>query len=124
MKILLADDSAFIRKVLLKTLQTHFETAEFIPCSNGQEAYDQFVEQKPDLLITDLLMPVMTGQELIQKLKDNGYDVNAIVISADIQSRTKDELVALGIISLINKPLTPDSLNVLVNLIRGYENDK
>lgn len=123
MKILLADDSAFVRKVLLKTLQTHFETAEFISCSNGQEAYDQFIKQKPNLLITDLLMPVMTGQELIQKLKDNGHDVNAIVISADIQSRTKDELVALGIISLINKPLTPDNLNTLVNLIRGYEND-
>jgi two-component system, chemotaxis family, chemotaxis protein CheY len=123
MKILIADDSAFVRKVLTKTLNTHYENAQIISCVNGQEAYDQFVAQKPDLLITDLLMPVMTGQELIRKLMSDGYKINTIVISADIQSRTKEELDALGIKALLNKPLTSASLNALVDLIRGYEND-
>ena len=123
MKILIADDSAFVRKVLIKALNAHFEKAQIISCSNGQEAYDQFVEQRPDLLITDLLMPVMTGQELIRKLKSDGYEINIIVISADIQSRTKEELDTLGIKMLFNKPLTQNNLNALVDLIRGYEND-
>lgn len=124
MKILIADDSAFIRTILSKTIKSHFETAQLILCANGQEAYEQYVEQNPDLLITDLLMPIMTGQELLQKLQDNGYASKAVVLSADIQSRTKEELDALGIQLFLNKPLTPANSEALINLIRGNENDK
>lgn len=122
MKILFADDSSFIRSIILKTLKANFETAEIISCINGKEAYEQFVAQKPDILITDLLMPEMTGEELLHKLNDNGYHAKAIVVSADIQTKTKEELVALGLLDFVNKPLTVDKLNLIVNLIRGQEN--
>lgn len=122
MKILFADDSSFIRSIILKMLKANFETAEIIACVNGKEAYEQFITQKPDVLLTDLLMPEMTGEELLHKLKDNGYDAKAIVISADIQSKTKEELVQTGILAFVNKPLTPEKLNLIVNLIRGQEN--
>ncbi len=121
MKILVADDSFFIRNVVVKKLKDEFPAAEIIPCTNGKEAYEKFVSLKPDVMLTDLLMPEMTGEELLKRLKSEGYDAKAIVVSADVQSRTRDEIKALGVLEFINKPVTPDKLETVINLIRGFE---
>ncbi|MCX7657396.1 MAG: response regulator, partial [Oscillospiraceae bacterium] len=94
MKILVADDSSFIRTVIVKKLGDEFPAAEIIPCSNGKEAYEKFILLKPDVMLTDLLMPEMTGEELLKKLKSEGHNVKTIVVSADVQSRTREEIKA------------------------------
>ncbi|HOV42236.1 MAG TPA: response regulator [Oscillospiraceae bacterium] len=122
MKILVADDSSFIRTVIVKKLGNEFPGAEIISCSNGKEAYEKIVSIKPDIVLTDLLMPEMTGEELLKRLKSEGHNVNTIVVSADVQSRTREEIKALGVVEFINKPITPDKLEIIINFIRGIEN--
>lgn len=122
MKILIVDDSIFVRKVITKTLQASFEGVDIVACTDGEEAYNAYLEHRPDILITDLLMPNMTGQDMLRKIKTVYPDCRAIVISADIQNATREELDEIGIVGLINKPLTPDKLSLLVELIRGQNN--
>jgi two-component system chemotaxis response regulator CheY len=118
MKILVADDSMFVRRIITKTLQEKFPEAELFICSDGKAAYESYLANIPDVLITDLLMPEMTGQELLCKLKENGFKVPSIVISADIQNATKEELDSIGITEFINKPFSSEKLIKLVELIK------
>lgn len=119
MKIIVADDSSFVRNIIVKSIKTNIENIEIISCVNGKEVWDCWDEHNPKWLVTDLLMPEMTGQELIKKLNDAGKNPNVIVISADIQKGTKDELESLNIKHQINKPLNPEKLQTLIDILRG-----
>ena len=124
MKLIIADDSSFIRSMITKAIQSNIEDVEIISCVDGKQAYEAYCEHQPDFIITDLLMPEMTGQQLLAKLKTENYATKAIVISADIQTATHTELAEIGILDFINKPLTAEKLNLLVALIRGKNNVK
>jgi two-component system, chemotaxis family, chemotaxis protein CheY len=122
MKLVIADDSSFIRSMITKAIQSNIENVEIISCADGKQAYEAYCEHKPDFIITDLLMPEMTGQQLLSRLKTENHSAKAIVISADIQTATHTELAEIGILEFINKPLTADKLSLLVDLIRGKKN--
>ena len=119
MKIIIADDSIFVRNILVKAIATHFPEAQIIQCKNGLEALDAYNSAAPDWLITDLLMPEMSGQELLGTLQKQGKNGKYIVISADVQKGTRDEVDALGIAAFINKPLTADKLALLIDQLKG-----
>lgn len=119
MKLIIADDSAFVRNIIAKAIGTHFPDATLTLCTNGQEAFDAVQNTEADWLITDLLMPGMTGQELLGKLKENNIKIKIIVISADVQKGTRDEIEAYDINAFIGKPLTPDKLVTLVECLKG-----
>ena len=119
MKLIIADDSAFVRNIIVKTLGSHFPEAAITQCTNGQEALNAIQNTGADWLITDLLMPGMTGQELLSKIKENNIEIKTIVISADVQKGTRDEIEAYGIDAFIGKPLTPDKITTLVECLKG-----
>lgn len=68
-QILIVDDEALVIRVLKLAL----ERAGFdvVARRNGAEAYERILESEPDVLITDIEMPRMTGQELCQKIHEN-----------------------------------------------------
>lgn len=122
MKILIVDDSVFLRNMMTKVLKQNIKDVEVLQCCNGKSAYETFLSDTPNLLITDLLMPEMTGQELLQALKNNRISVKTIVISADIQKATRDELQEMGIVEFINKPLTSEKMTGLIELVKELAN--
>lgn len=121
MKIVVADDSAFIRNILKRSIETHFEKAEIYFCDSGASALEVLRSTSVDWLITDLLMPEMTGQELIKEVKKMCSQPETIVISADVQLGTKEELNGLGVNRYINKPLSPDKIETLVQMLKGVD---
>lgn len=119
MRIIIADDSAFVRRIMIKMLKTNFKGIEIIACPSGKEALEAFSQKPTEWMIVDLLMPVMTGQELIENIKEKFDMPKIIVASADIQKATRDELYEMGIVKFINKPLTAEKLKAIVDTIRG-----
>jgi len=119
MKIIIADDSTFVRNIVLKAISTHFPQAQITQCKNGLEALEAYNNEAPDWLITDLLMPEMSGQELLGTLQKQGKIGKHIVISADIQKGTRDEIEDFGVVAFINKPLTPDKIALLIEQLKG-----
>ena len=119
MKLIVADDSSFVRNIISKSISTNFPDAQIVFCKNGREALEAYNNETPDWLITDLLMPEMSGQELLSALKKENKVGKHIVISADVQKGTKDEVDSFDIVAFINKPLTPDKLAIMINLLKG-----
>lgn len=99
-KILVADDSAFMRKVLIDILNEAGYT-NVIEVENGKEAVEQFNSQKPDLVLLDIIMPEMDG---IEVLKEIGKSANTIIISAIGQEGMINEAKAQGALGFIVKP--------------------
>lgn len=108
--ILIIDDSWLTRRGVKRILATQdYEVSE---AENGLQAIEQILSNKPplDAIILDLLMPVMSGTELLEKLKEHNIKIPVIVLTADIQKTVKDKCIELGAIGFMNKPPDPEQL--------------
>lgn len=105
-KVLVVDDSKLSRLMHVNMIQSLGHEA--IEANNGQVAIELFERETPDLVITDLLMPQMSGTELIARIRKTNAEIPVLVISADVQHASKDQCRQLGAIAFFNKPLRAD----------------
>ncbi|XOU94981.1 MAG: response regulator transcription factor [Candidatus Kerfeldbacteria bacterium] len=104
-KILIAEDE----KPMAKALTYKFNNNGFIAKSvfNGQEALHELKKEEYDLLILDLMMPVMDGFTLLGELKNNNINTPVIVASNLGQENDINEAKKLGAVDYIIKADTP-----------------
>ncbi|MEK0179705.1 MAG: response regulator [Oscillatoriales cyanobacterium] len=106
--ILVVEDSWLTRRVICKILRAEgYETWE---ASSGPEALELLDTQTPNCMLLDLLMPDMEGREVLQAMREKGIKVPVIVITADIQSTTRQECMELGALTVIHKMPNSDEL--------------
>ncbi|MGL5346458.1 MAG: response regulator transcription factor [Peptostreptococcaceae bacterium] len=86
---------------------------------NGQVGFDEIIKKDIDLIITDIMMPKMTGLELIEKLKESNYDFDFIVLSAFQEFEYAKKAINMGAENYILKPIDADEL--LKNLKSIYQ---
>jgi len=108
-KILIVDDNSENRSVVVNLLgNIGFEIAE---ATNGQEGLDKIVEFKPDLIITELSMPVMNGLEMIRRLQVLPFNnLPIIVSSASVFKSDQHESLEIGDNDFLPKPVQADEL--------------
>jgi YesN/AraC family two-component response regulator len=80
LSVLYVEDSAILLKRMSTFLNHLFK--EVYQANNGKEGLESFKQNKPDIIITDLNMPVMSGHELIKNIKILDSNANIIVVSA------------------------------------------
>lgn len=117
LNILIVDDSETVRKVLVKMLgMTSLELGEIHQAGHGKEALEVLGEHWLDLVLTDINMPVMTGEELIMEMaKDHLLEgLPVVVVSTDGSMSRMNRLLETGIRGYLRKPFTPDSLEVAI----------
>jgi CheY-like chemotaxis protein len=106
-KILVADDEAHITHVVsLKFRKAGFEV---ITAQDGEEAYELVLQEMPDMVITDLQMPFMSGVELAAKMKENPAtsSIPVIMLTARGLGLAQDDLARTNIKSVMSKPFSP-----------------
>lgn len=103
--ILVVDDSKFNRGRLIAALQTDGHT--IIEAENGWAALEQLAQPNIDLIISDLLMPGLDGFGLLKELQERRIDIPIIVISADIQTTSRERCQELGARKFLGKPCKP-----------------
>jgi len=117
MNILVVDDSIFVRQFMRKYLIELKPNIEINYAASGEEGYQVYLEKHPSLIVTDLLMPGMGGQAFIEAVRKIESATKIVVLSADIQKSVKDEMIALGINTFLNKPITRENIQTIANLI-------
>ena len=117
MNILVVDDSIFVRQFIKKYLLEIRPDLELNFAASGEEGYQVYLEKKPSLIITDLLMPGMGGQAFIEAIRKNDQVTKIIVLSADIQRTVRDEILTLHISSFLNKPITRENVLAISQII-------
>src|ERR1700730_10809467 len=106
-RILVVDDEPQITRVLRQGLTMH--RYDVRTAADGEAALDLFRDWSPDLVITDLSMPNMTGLELCRRLRASSR-VPVIVLSVKGEERTKVEALDAGADDYVTKPFGIDEL--------------
>ena len=112
MKILIVDDSQFMRGVLRDILLPL--GCELIDAEDGKVALEKFEQEKPDLILLDIIMPTMDGIEVLKKIDKK---VKVIVISAVGQEKMVQEAKVLGALDYIVKPFDNEKVLEIVRKI-------
>lgn len=118
MKILIVDDSFFVRQFIKKYLLEAVPWAELSLAASGEEGYQIYLETHPTLIITDLLMPGMGGKAFVEKIRHSDQKTKIVVLTADIQKSVKEEMSSLRVSAFMNKPITKESIISITQIIR------
>jgi len=118
MRVLVVDDFPTMRRILKNVLrQIHLDNV--LEAQNGKEALRLLREEEVDLIICDLLMPEMSGMELLQACKDDPEmsHIPFIMVTAEAQKRAVMEAIKAGVDHYITKPFTPERLQEAINKV-------
>ena len=106
--ILVADDESHILNVVsLKLRNAGFNV---LTASDGQEALDIAMQDRPDLLITDYHMPLLSGLEVCQRLRQANKAIPAIMLTARGYNLEPGDMTQSGILRMVSKPFSPRQL--------------
>lgn len=113
-KILVVDDEEDVVRLIEFRLQK--EGFETISCGDGQTAVKLTEEEKPDLVILDIMMPLMDGMETLRQIRSRRGTSRTpvIMLTAKTASVTVDEARQLWVSDYVMKPFDPEKLVVRV----------
>ncbi len=106
-RILVADDEAHIRHVVSMKLSN--AGYDVVTATDGEEALEACLAEKPDLVLTDFQMPYMSGLEFSMRLRENEQtkDIPVIMLTARGFDIEPHEMIAAGIVDVVSKPFSP-----------------
>ncbi|MGH7143215.1 MAG: response regulator [Planctomycetota bacterium] len=109
--VLLVDDSNMIR-MILKGLLTQLQISTIVEAPNGQEALSILAANRINLVLLDLHMPVMDGENFLVKLRaDPAWrDLPVVIISSDSDPEQVTRMQTLGVKAFIQKPFRLEGL--------------
>jgi diguanylate cyclase (GGDEF)-like protein len=87
------------------------DVREFYQAYNGEEAMAIYTEKKPDIILTDINMPFVSGIELAKKIKSEDSDQIILIMSSFDDQKTLLESINIGVDGFIPKPVDMDMLN-------------
>lgn len=115
--ILIVDDDQSIRELIVCYLQESGYT--LFEANNGQEGIEIFMQKRPDLVLTDLKMPVMNGLEFLKLLKKESPETPVIMISGEGEFDDTIEALRIGAVDYVLKPF---NRAILMNaVIKAFE---
>jgi two-component system, response regulator YesN len=124
-RILIADDEAYIRDLVAKNINQSELGMEVVGCAeDGKEAIDMVKELQPDILITDICMPILSGIELITAVKESGVNVKTVIISGYDDFKYAKSALELGVTNYLLKPFLPDELYEVLGKIKDELENK
>jgi DNA-binding NtrC family response regulator len=119
-KILIVDDEPSARSGLAMLLSNwNFQTDS---AEHGEKALSRVSEFEPDVVITDLFMPVMDGMTLLKRIKEDYPDLSVILLTAQATIDTAVEAIKIGAYDYLEKPVDPARLRILLD--KCLERDK
>ena len=116
-KIVVADDDVDVR--MLVALKLRHSGYDVVDVGDGAAAVDACRSEKPDLVVLDLMMPVMSGLEACRAIKaEPGLaDVPVVLLTARAQNTDVDAGLAVGADAYVTKPFSPKELAARVEAL-------
>jgi len=114
MKVLIADDSSFMRTVIKNYLK-NFQGLTIVEAVDGQDALEVYKTEKPDLILLDVIMPKLNGLDVLKKIRETDKSTKVVIITSVGQSSVVEEAMSLGAERYITKPFRYEDLVEIIN---------
>jgi two-component system chemotaxis response regulator CheY len=120
MKVLVVDDFATMRKIVKNVLK-QINIENVVEAENGKHALNVLKSEEVDLIISDWMMPEMTGIEFLKVCKEDEEKkkIPFIMVTAEGQKDSVMEAIKSGVDNYIVKPFTPDKLKDAIDRARA-----
>jgi two-component sensor histidine kinase len=115
--VLFVDDNETIRQLYRRILEKHVNNLYI--AKDGYHGLELYQKHKPDLVITDMVMPVMNGLEMVKEIKKIAPDAKFVVMSAYSEKDSFVESIHLGIDGYLMKPVEAKKLLSLIDEFAG-----
>jgi two-component system chemotaxis response regulator CheY len=115
MKFLIVDDSGLSRRMIRKRVEELGHTA--VDAADGAAALERYALEKPDFVFLDLVMPGLSGFEVLALLRAMDPNARIIVCTADVQTSTREIVKQAGAAAIINKPVSLEQISATLNSI-------
>lgn len=114
-KILIVDDEPFNIEYLAQELES--DDLDIISAADGQDGLSKALSEVPDLILLDIMMPIMDGFEVLRRLQENREtrDIPVIIISADNDLRSVIKGIELSAEDYLPKPFSPALLHARIS---------
>ncbi len=125
-RVLIVDDSPAMRAFVRRVMEiSGFETSKCLEAGCGEEALELLGSDWVDVILTDINMPGMGGEEFLRRLAEEELlrSIPAVVISTDATQLRMDRLAALGARGYITKPFRPEDLREELGRVLGAGDD-
>ena len=117
-RVLIVDDSALSRRTLRQILEP--EGYDVVEAEDGLIALERYFVERPSLVILDLVMKGMYGLDVLTKLRELDAGAKVVVVSADIQTSSKELVEQAGAKAFVNKPFDRgEILRALAGVLAG-----
>ncbi|MBC5857687.1 response regulator transcription factor [Campylobacter jejuni] len=115
--ILVVEDEVKIRESLINILSERF--TKVIGAKNGDEGLKKFKKFKPDLVITDIAMPIMDGLDMAREIKEISDDVPIVILSAYSEKERLLRSIDIGVDKYLIKPVHIEELFKVLDCLIG-----
>ena len=124
--VLVVDDSSVMRAMIIRTLRlSGLSMGEIHEAANGQEELQVLEQNWIDLALVDMNMPVMTGEEMLDRVRQNPEtaDLRVVIISTE-GSDTRIDILRRKGVGFVHKPFTPEILRETILGITGGSDEQ
>lgn len=122
LRILVVDDEISIIQLIKRLIDPSIPAEVIGEATDGNGAYELIVRVKPDIVITDIRMPGLSGVELVQKARENGLSCEFILVSGYKDFNYARSAIRYGVLDYLLKPINREELNQLIAGV--YEKQK
>ncbi|MFA6505655.1 MAG: response regulator [Treponemataceae bacterium] len=109
-RVLIVEDETNAREGLRDLLAKRIDRYEVRAVKNGKEGLREAPEFKPHIIITDIRMPIMSGLEMLQELKDGDCRAEVLLLTGYADFKYAQKAVQLGVRDYILKPIDPQTI--------------
>ena len=117
MRVLIVEDEIRIRKGMANLIENHTEHTVVGEAQNGKEGMEMALLYMPDLVITDIRMPVMDGLEMMRQLREREGEWHFVILSGYSEFQYAQKAIQYGVDDYLIKLLAPDDVINLLNKI-------
>lgn len=122
LKILLVEDEAKLSELFKNAIGDNFHS--FIVASDGLDGLQKYKQTSPDIVITDIMMPKMTGLEMAKEIKNINPNTPIIILSAYSERDKLLNAIDVGVVKYFIKPFDLDEVLEYINSLKDMFEDK
>ncbi len=116
-KLLLVEDDQTLCYIVQSGLQEIIGGYQVITAANGMEGLKVWEEYHPDIIISDIDMPIMTGFQMVERIREIDKDTPILFASALTSPKDVKEGYKIGVNNYVKKPFVPDELDAHIHAI-------
>lgn len=116
-KLLLVEDDTSLRYIIQGGLEDMIGGYEVITAANGEEGLKLWKEHRPDVIVSDIEMPVMDGYEMVKRIRETDGETPILFSSARVSPKDVVKGYGIGANNYIKKPFIPEELDAHVHAL-------